>query len=160
MTFIIMAIAVALQSGASAHAQEGENAFAVEQLPSPRRANPDVDIPDLPRSKGENPTSIRQLPEMLDAPVGKSAGEETLAQSTGGDRYRLVEEVARVAEMLRARGQQPTPDALAREIGPDALTEYLSVDPSMLDSYAMPKDGHPSQPLPEDVIVLPPAMPQ
>lgn len=160
MAFIIMVLALALQSGTVAPADDGKDTFVVEQLPNPQRASPDLDIPDLPRSKSENPTSIRQLPEMLDAPVGKSKGEETLAPVKDTDRYRLAGEVARVAEMLRARGQQPTPDALAREIGPEALTEYLSVDPSMLDSYATPKDAHQPQSLPQEMIILPPVMPQ
>ncbi|HKY82140.1 MAG TPA: hypothetical protein VJM09_11805 [Sphingobium sp.] len=131
----------------------------IDQLVEKQPARPDVSAPNVAAAKGNDPATVQQLPSTLEASAEHGKGEGTLIR--GDDRKTLAGEVARAAEMLRQRGQQPTPEALAREIGPDALATFLNQDPSALDSYSTPKEDAGAAPLPPGsdgtVVILPPA---
>lgn len=158
MATSILTLAFFLQT-AAASAASGQGA-EIEQLSRPRTAPSDLAVPNVaPAAKATNPALVQQLPPTLDAPTDHSTGEDTLVR--GDDRKTLASEVARAAELMRQRGQQPTPEALAREIGPDALAAFLNQDPAALDSYSAPKEDSGAQPpMPHGgdgaVIIMPP----
>ncbi len=153
----ILAFVFLLQGAAESAA--GAQGAEVEQLSRPLGTPSDLVVPNVaPAAKGTNPALVQQLPPTLDAPSEHGKGEDTLIR--GDERKTLAAEVARAAELMRQRGQQPTPEALAREIGPDALAAFLDQDPSALDSYSAPKEeGTAHTPIPQGgegaVIILP-----
>ena len=131
----------------------------IDQLPGAQPLKPDLSPHNVaPPAKGHNPALVQQLPQTLEAPRERDKGEGALIHEEKDKG--LAGEVARTAELLRQRGQQPTPEALAREIGPDALASFLNQDPSSLDAYSTPKDDGKAAPtLPQGaegtVIILP-----
>lgn len=160
MPGLTLILTLLLQSEAALPQPEAKKDVDVEQLAVPGGHVRDMDIPNVASGKGADPSQISQLPPTLDAPVGASKGEDVLKGGDQHDRRRFADEVARVAGTLRERGQQPTPEALAREIGPDTLAQYLSVDPAMLDSYgAIPERGDPV-PVPDGGAIAIPVPPQ
>ncbi|WP_313807905.1 hypothetical protein [Sphingobium sp.] len=157
MSGIALTLFLMLQH-AGAPAQGANPDLEVEQLSRPQAPDRDIAVPNVAPPRNGNPAQVSQLPSTLDAPRESGKGEATLVK--GDDRRDLAGEVARAAEMLRQRGQQPTPEALAREIGPDALAAYLNQDPSALDVYSAPREPQ-GAPVPDDggstgpVIILP-----
>lgn len=157
MPGIALSLLFLLQQDAVAEQKAGRD-VAVEQLAGPSQHG-DLAVPNVPPPRNGNPAQMSQLPPTLEAPRESSKGEGTLAKGDE-DRRNLAGEVARAAEMLRQRGQQPTPEALAREIGPDALAAYLNQDPSALDVYSAPREQE-SAPMQQDggaagpVVILP-----
>lgn len=157
MTALTLVIAILLQSTGYFPESDANKDVEVEQLPNDTAQN--IAIPNLASGKNIEPSQMPQLPPSLEAPFGDSKGEDVLKRGDQQDRKRFSDEVARVADMLRERGQQPTPETLAREIGPNALAKYLSVDPSMLDSYgAVSSTG--ALDMPSDTGVAIPPSPQ
>ena len=94
---------------------------------------------------------VRQLPadaEMLpSAPEPEQKLEQVTRRSPNATLYA---EVAAVWELIRRRGQQPTPELIAREIGPDALARFLNSFPGSEGMFGVDSDTLPIKP-PRDV---------
>lgn len=139
MTGIFLMMALLLDEKPAASATNNPSVQVEQVQPSDRET--DISSPNI-GSATDNPTAVLQLPHTLDAPRESPKGESTLA--TGGEKKNLAADVARALEFIRERGQQPTPELLAREIGPDALAAYLNQDPGHIDIFSTPDDGHPA----------------
>lgn len=148
MTGIFLMMALLLDEIPAAPTMDGP-AVQIEQVQPSDGPAADVSAPNI-GSATDNPTSVSQLPNTLDAPREAPKGEAALA--SGGEEKDLAAEVARALEFIRQRGQQPTPEILAREIGPDALAAYLNQDPAHIDIFSTTNDR---QPLPADDPAVP-----
>ena len=104
---------------------------AIEQLSTPRMSAPQVATRKAapPPPAGTRP-SMQQLPGNLAIRDEGDAPERTIGQ---GQRQtpneQIYNQVADVWRSLRQQGQQPTPELIAREIGPDALARFLNTFP-------------------------------
>src|SRR3546814_4117621 len=73
---------------------------------------------------------VSQLPGDAEILPNATAPETGLEQVTRrSPRADLYAEVAAVWELIRRRGQQPTPELIVREIGPDLLARFLNTFP-------------------------------
>lgn len=97
--------------------------------------------------KGKPDARVAQLPATLDPIEGSS--EKELQQSARPATTNWTAEVLRAMEIIRTRGQQPTPELIAREISPEALQAYLSTNPDLKDPAPSPAPA--PQPVPQDV---------
>lgn len=70
---------------------------------------------------------VDQLPETLQP---KADGSEDSLGRNAGPAPTLADEVLAAWNLIRQRGQTPTPDLIAREIGPDKLAEFLASSPA------------------------------
>ncbi|MBB4640103.1 hypothetical protein HNQ99_000383 [Rhizorhapis suberifaciens] len=160
MSGIFLVMALLVNESPSAPIMDGP-AVQVEQVQASHDGAADVSVPNI-GSATDNPTSVPQLPNTLDAPREAPKGEAVLA--TGGEKKDLAAEVARALEFIRQRGQQPTPEILAREIGPDALAAYLNQDPAHIDIFSTTNDTHPlpagDPAVPDGVQLVRPASPE
>ncbi len=97
--------------------------------------------------------AVDQLPDTIDLP-GDAAGPEAGLAAVPPERPRdsLYLEVANAWEMIRRRGQQPTPELIAREIGPDMLARFLNQFPGSESMFGKDSDRLPVAPpsLPPD----------
>src|SRR3546814_17335112 len=76
-----------------------------------------------------------------------TAPETGLEQVTRrSPRADLYAEVAAVWELIRRRGQQPTPELIAREIGPDLLARFLNTFPGSEGMFGVDSDVLPIKP--------------
>ena len=107
----------------------GRDRARVEQI-GPARTPP-VTAP-VPAQPGQRNAAIGQLPPTLEAP---NAPENDLVRPLQTDERRLYAEMAEVWLLIRQRGQQPTPDLIAREIGPEALATFLDQFPGAADMF-------------------------
>lgn len=133
--------------------------LAVDQLAQPRGNSADIRVDDLGAPDGRAAVSVSQLPEDLEADDAAAESEPSLASQ---DKTDLTGEVARAFELIRERGQQPTPELIAREIGPDRLAAYLNQNPEGVDIFTRDALPDPTQSTDPDlttggVIVLPPS---
>jgi hypothetical protein len=71
--------------------------------------------------------AFNQLPSNLEQ--AKDAKEDELVSKTTPE-ANLTADVLRAWNQIRNRGQTPTPDLVAREIGPDRLAEFLATSPA------------------------------
>lgn len=91
--------------------------------------------------------AIDQLPEGLETPDPEAVPENEIGSLAAPDpRVSLYNEIAQVWQSIRARGQQPTPELIAREIGPESLTRFLDTFPGSESIFGIDSD---SLPLPE-----------
>jgi hypothetical protein len=127
--------------------------LSVEQLP---RAHDGADGINQVAAPDRQPTRMTQLPADTEAagaaPNPEAALEDPTDRSPRKDLYR---EVAAVWETIRRRGQQPTPELIAREIGPDNLARFLSTFPGSenmfgVDSDHLPVNETPAPPPPPE----------
>ncbi|WP_147373672.1 hypothetical protein [Hephaestia caeni] len=124
--------------------------IAVRQIPqetgSPSQRNrvEQLDHDETPRAE------VSQLPgdaEILpSAPAPEAGLEQVTRRSPQADLYA---EVAAVWELIRRRGQQPTPELIAREIGPDLLARFLNTFPGSEGMFGVDSDVLPIKP-PQD----------
>lgn len=108
-------------------------------------------VPQRPVSSKEA-ASTAQLPPGLH-PVSDEPGQETGLTSPDTAAPDLMGEVARAWTVIRNRGQQPTPELIAREIGPDLLTAFLNQYPNgvaLITSQQPPSAPPPPEPPPEN----------
>jgi hypothetical protein len=126
--------------------------LSVEQLPRPHDGADGINQVAAP---DRQPARVTQLPadtETVDpTPNPEAALEDPTDRSPRKELYR---EVAAVWEAIRRRGQQPTPELIAREIGPDNLARFLSAFPGSeamfgIDSDQLPIDAPPPPQPPE-----------
>lgn len=130
--------------------------LAVDQLAKPSTKGADIRVEDLGAPEGRSSISVSQLPETLEANETAAETEPALASNEKSD---LTGDVARAWEVIRERGQHPTPELIAREIGPDRLAAYLNLHPDAVDIFTRDTAPIPdATDLPPDggVIVLPP----
>lgn len=104
-------------------------------------------------------TTIEQLPPTVDLPPEASAPESSLEKTAPkSPRAGLYDEVAMAWEVIRKRGQQPTPELIAREIGPDVLARFLNQFPGAETIFGRDSDTLPyAPPRPEPEIRMPEA---
>ncbi len=99
--------------------------------------------------------AVNQLPPDLQQSADEKEGELVSRTSPSST---LTADVLRAWNQIRSRGQTPTPDLIASEIGPDRLAEFLATAPaaaSVLATGTLPEDDtgkNPNSPQ----IVLPP----
>ncbi|MBB5704843.1 hypothetical protein [Sphingopyxis panaciterrulae] len=89
--------------------------------------------------------TIQQLPETMELPRDAAAPEADLVR-TERPRASLYLEVANAWEVIRRRGQQPTPELIAREIGPDMLARFLNQFPGSEAMFGKDSDRLPVEP--------------
>lgn len=120
--------------------------LSVEQLP---RAHDGADGINQVAAPERQPTRMTQLPADTEAagaaPNPEAALEDPTDRSPRKDLYR---EVATVWEAIRRRGQQPTPELIAREIGPDNLARFLTTFPGSENMFGVDSDQLPVDPAP------------
>jgi hypothetical protein len=107
--------------------------------------------------KPERAADVAQLPDTASAADDSSGEDQLLAARISGSRGTSAE-IARAFEIIRGRGQVPTAELLAREIGPDALQAYLEANPGAVPDAVKP----PEPTIPDDVkgspgtLIIPP----
>lgn len=108
--------------------------------------------------KPNRAADVAQLPDTARADDGDSDEEALLAARIMPTRTTSAE-VARAFEIIRSRGQVPTPELIAREIGPDALQSYLQTNPGALpEPTPVPRDPilpEPGKGIPGTLIIPP-----
>ena len=126
--------------------QQAPADLSVEQLPRPHEGADGINQVATP---DRQPTRVTQLPadtETVDpTPNPEAALEDPTDRSPRKELYR---EVAAVWEAIRRRGQQPTPELIAREIGPDNLARFLSTFPGAENMFGVDSDQLPVAPPP------------
>jgi hypothetical protein len=98
-------------------------------------------------SEERRPAGVAQLPP--DAELGPSAKGPELdleAVTRSSPEANLYAEVAAVWLLIRRRGQQPTPELIAREIGPDVLAKFLNSFPGSEKMFGVDSDTLPISP--------------
>lgn len=96
---------------------------------------------------------VNQLPPDATVSDDRSAPEpglEIAPRHPKGDLYR---EVAQVWQQIRHRGQQPTPELLAKEIGPEALARLLAAYPNPERLFSDRELSPPREPTPSPEIL-------
>jgi len=107
--------------------EPGMDVIGVHQL-APHLSDRVIAAPAIDGNKKS--AVISQLPtdaavsDLADAPEPSLTGT---GDTPNGELYREVE---RIWQQIRQRGQQPTPELLANEIGPEALARFLSTYPN------------------------------
>ncbi len=105
------------------------------------------------RTEDQRRVAFNQLPSNLEQ--SKDANENELVSKTTPE-ANLTADVLRAWNQIRNRGQTPTPDLVAREIGPDRLAEFLATSPaaaSVLATGSLPdtqNGGDPPSPPPSE----------
>ncbi len=97
--------------------------------------------------------TVNQLPPMLDVGTNHAAPEAELEVAPADPDRALQAEVLRAWQSLRQRGQQPTPELVAKEIGPEALARFLATSPGaerLFDGQVLPPAPPPPAPIPGD----------
>ena len=127
----------------------------IEQLAPPKTsATTQIVVDDKPVRAAD----VAQLPDTARAVDGESDEEALFAARTTPTRTTSAE-VARAFEVIRSRGQVPTPELIAREIGPDALQAYLQANPGALpEPVLVPRDPilpEPGKGVPGTIIIPP-----
>ena len=110
-----------------------------------------------PKSGNTEQVGVDQLPESLEP--GKNVNEDELEKSSTPART-LTAEVIAAWSLIRERGQTPTPDLIAREIGPDKLAEFLASSPVagniLATGYDPDAQTDPAPKLPDGVLIIQP----
>lgn len=122
-------------------------ATLIVAIPSPQSASVYIEqISVAARRRTEAP---RQIPVTTDDPKravpfsqlpqdlqqSNDANENDLASKSSPEAT-LTADVLRAWSQIRGRGQTPTPDLIAREIGPDRLAEFLATTPAAANVLA------------------------
>lgn len=103
-----------------------------------------IDTADLPAIEGRRATAaMGQLPDDIEVSEGDQGPETSLVSDRVSPRAELYTEVAEVWAALRKQGQQPTPELIAREIGPDTLTRFLDQFPGAEQIFGRDSDNLP-----------------
>lgn len=138
--FTLLAATATLYAAADLQAQmsvaqiappaSNRQAVMIEQIQPPGRHAPTKveAVPHRPVGVKEAAATL-QLPPDLDS-VSDDPEQETALTSPETTAPNLLNDVARAWHVIRSRGQQPTPELIAREIGPDALTAFLNQYPN------------------------------
>jgi len=95
------------------------------------------------RQKAGGPIDVSQLPEDIDLANDQGAPETAIARTDQTPELKLYRQVAEVWQTIRQKGQQPTPELIAREIGPDALATFLDQNPGAESIFGEDTDSLP-----------------
>lgn len=125
------------------------DSLSVEQIgtaPRSDASSSDFQIATQLKSKGGK-ARVGQLPGDLEVPENDdSQPEVAISRPLVSPEAALYGQVAEAWQAIRQRGQQPTPELIAREIGPDTLATFLDQNPAAADMF-----GRDSETLPVDV---------
>jgi hypothetical protein len=134
-------------------------------VPQPGGAvRPSMDQITLPAAPAaQSRTAMNQIPaDLRMAEAVKDTPENAVVGEGRSPEQDLYNQVARVWTTIRQRGQQPTPELIAREIGPDQLTKFLGQVPDAgkifgvdSDTLPIPKPGREQIPLGAGIVILP-----
>lgn len=109
--------------------------------------------PELPREEEGVVTSVEQLPDDIEVEDDEDGPEQHIVRNEISPEARLYQDISDVWQTIRQRGQQPTPELIAREIGPDLLARFLDQNPGAEAAFGQDSDQFP---VPEpDATVLP-----
>lgn len=129
------------------NAQEGQlnpgRQTTIDQV-APSSSRPSNNALEQINRANRTTTNIDQLPQ--DARVGDDSAnpEEDIGLSDSSDqKATLYAAVAEVWHVLRMRGQQPTPELIAREIGPERLSAFLNTFPGATGMFGIDSDTLP-----------------
>lgn len=156
-------VALVLCAFAASHgfAQSEDEAEQLALKISPEKSRLDVEQIVVPQSSGgtddfqieatpaenERRSEVGQLPGDLEVPDGEGKSPESaISKPIQSPEAALFGRVAEAWQVIRERGQQPTPELIAREIGPDQLATFLDQNPDATDIF-----GQDSDTLPVDV---------
>ena len=98
---------------------------------------------EIDKANGGKPAAVEQLPEDLELGEGEEGPEAHIVRIEQSPEERLYRDVAEVWETIRKRGQQPTPELIAREIGPDTLARFLDQNPGAAAAFGQDSDTLP-----------------
>ncbi|PZU57583.1 MAG: hypothetical protein DI547_12930 [Sphingobium sp.] len=99
------------------------------------------------RGADAHETGIEQLPRNARLTDDDANPEQEIGVVDSADgRRALYDEVAGVWQTIRQRGQQPTPELIAREIGPEALSQFLNSFPGANTIFGIDSDIMPLKP--------------
>jgi hypothetical protein len=167
MLFVtILALAAAAPASVAAPIAKAAQADATPlNVPQPAGASrPAVDQISLPAAPAPSPrTNVSQIAaDEKTAERVKDAPESAIGEVQQSPEQALYEQIAQVWTTIRKRGQQPTPELIAREIGPDQLTKFLGQIPDAskifgVDSDKLPlaRPGEEAVPLGAGIIIQP-----
>lgn len=127
--------------------RDGE-ALGVDQIVLPQASSGDGDFQIAAAPAAQNgQAQVGQLPGDLEVPDDDGTSPESaISQPIQSPEAALISRVAEAWQVIRGRGQQPTPELIAREIGPDQLATFLDQNPEATDIF-----GKDSDTLPVDV---------
>jgi hypothetical protein len=130
---IAAALLACVLASVPSHAQrriEGREAVSADQVaPAARTTLGTEQVNRQPQS----PVGVTQLPSDLQ-PL--APGSEAQLEAEAGPPRTLTAEVLAAWNLIRTRGQVPTPDLIAREIGPGKLAEFLASSPGAANVLA------------------------
>lgn len=148
MVFLLLASAMLMMgspAGASPLPETEKDDARIKQIQTGDRSSEKATIGPLKIGNAEDrkrTAAIGQLPSDAEAPA--DAGPEmNIGLSEGGPDASLYDQVAEVWTMIRRRGMQPTPELIAREIGPDALARFLDQYPGATGMFGKDQDTLP-----------------
>lgn len=96
-----------------------------------------------PPQTSRDTVNVIQLPPGLE-PLAR--GDEEALGKADAPPPSLTADVIAAWNLIRARGQTPTPDLIAREIGPDKLAEFLATTPAAASILATGTEPDPQLP--------------
>ncbi len=97
----------------------------------------------------EGQAQVGQLPGDLEVPDDDGTGpEQAISRPIQSPEAKLFGRVAEAWQLIRERGQQPTPELIAREIGPDQLATFLDQNPAATDIFGQDSDTLPVDEVP------------
>lgn len=147
---MILVLAATGSAEPTAHptAEEAERGVGMDQiLPYDLNARSGSSMPDqidAVRAKAGNEAGVSQLPDDIEIIDKDGKGpEQAIVRPVDSPEARLYSQVAEVWEVIRQRGQQPTPELIAREIGPDALASFLDQNPGAESIFGRDSDNLP-----------------
>lgn len=124
--------------------------LGVDQIVLPKQGASSDDFQIKPVASDESgQAQVGQLPGDLEVPDddGKSP-ESAISQPIQSPEAALFGRVAEAWQVIRERGQQPTPELIAREIGPDQLATFLDQNPAATDIFGQDSDTLPIEDVP------------
>ena len=126
-------------------AQSTQTNGHIEQIPTTAAPYPTMaDQLEKPDSRGTDAVTMAQLRQDLEPLAGEDGDAETALESQqSSPEIRLYQQVAQVWATIRARGQQPTPELIAQEIGPDNLARFLDQNPGSTSMFGQDSDNLP-----------------
>lgn len=124
------------------------DSLSVEQIGLSPRSTASSDFQIATQSTAKNDKAlVGQLPGDLEIPEDDdSRPEAAISRPVISPEAKLYGQVAEAWQVIRQRGEQPTPELIAREIGPDTLATFLDQNPAAADIF-----GRDSDTLPVDI---------
>ena len=142
--------------------EENRDKVRMDQLSQPASGRTSVVEDDLSALRGDTTLkkAVPQLPSDIDVVDEGAAPENDIREGQPqSPELVLYAQVAEVWSTLRAQGLQPTPELIAREIGPDTLSQFLTEFPGAeaaigSDAEKLPEPDAGSLTLPDGTIIV------